>query len=199
MAESSGNDIGSLSIETITGKLSVLPGSVAGGSSGQVSAAVLLPLISKDGTWNLLFTLRTDKVKDHKGQVSFPGGVREVMDESLLQTALRESWEEIGLESKAIKILGSLPEFQSVTNYVIKPFVGMVRYYGPFIIEKKEVAKVFLVPLNWLADSNNWLLRNYDRGGGKIDKVIVYKPYNDQVIWGITAYIVQIFIRTLMG
>ncbi len=193
------NNLDEFSAEIISEKLSLVAQPEILKSPGLLEAAVLVPFIRKEDKWNLLFTLRTTLVKDHKGQVSFPGGSRDSADYSLLGTALREAWEEIGLEDKAIKILGKLPGFISVTNYFITPFVALVDYYGPFIIEKKEVEKIFLVPLTWLADKSNWELRDYDRGYGKLEKVILYKPFEEEVIWGITAYIVQELLKTLIA
>jgi 8-oxo-dGTP pyrophosphatase MutT (NUDIX family) len=92
-------------------------------------AAVLLPLLHKDEELHILFTKRTQTVKAHKGQVSFPGGVRDPDDESLLKTALREAQEEIGLRPEDVEILGALDPITTVTtDFLVYTFVGQIPF-----------------------------------------------------------------------
>ena len=90
------------------------------------NAAVLMPMLCQNGEWALLFTRRTEKVPHHKGQVSFPGGAYEPGDKNSVQTALRETCEEIGLRPEAVRILGELGGMPSVSNYMITPIVGRI-------------------------------------------------------------------------
>ena len=93
------------------------------------SSAVMILLLNKNNIPHLLFTKRTDLVEHHKGQVSFPGGVYDPSDESLLFTAERETFEEIGIRSDAIHVLGELDDFLTVTGFAISPFVGCLMLY----------------------------------------------------------------------
>ena len=104
-----------------------------------IPAAVLVPIFLKQGQYYILFTKRTEKVKEHKGQISFPGGSYEEGDRTLLNTALRESAEEIGLRPKDVEILGELDDGLSLTsNYVISPFVALIPWPYKFIKNKDE-------------------------------------------------------------
>ena len=94
--------------------------------ASRVPSAVLLPIYYKQGQYYILFTKRTEKVKDHRGQISFPGGANELEDLTLLDTALRECEEEIGLDAGAVEVLGELDEMLTLhTNYLVSPFVGV--------------------------------------------------------------------------
>ncbi len=161
-------------------------------------AAVLVPLVQKNDEWHLLFTLRTNSVKDHKGQVSFPGGMKERDDTDLLRTALREIKEEIGVDESDIEILGESPSFDSSTNYFITPIIARVNLCRPLVLETREVQKTFLVPLAWLAEKDNWQYQNYQRKNERIDQVIVYDLFDGEKIWGITAKIVQMLIDQII-
>ena len=150
------------------------------------ASAVLLPLFYDQGQYHVLFTERSDEVVFHKGQVSFPGGTREPSDSSLLQTALRETEEEIGLEAKDIGVLGELDDMLTfVTNYVISPFVGLIPYPHSLKTNGKEVKGIFSVPLSFLMDEANFKLDSY-----------AYE-YEGHTIWGATARILRQFIGLL--
>lgn len=149
-------------------------------------AAVLMPLFFDSGEWHLLFTRRSDRLNDHKGQVSFPGGAWEVGDNDLTSTALRETWEEIGIEPKVVTILGKLEPRELITGFEVTPVVGKILWPYSLKILEDEVAKVFSIPLNWLADEENWILKDHYYQG-QIYKVIYYLPYDGEVLWGASA------------
>ena len=150
------------------------------------ASAVLIPLFYNKGQYHVLFTERSDEVVFHKGQVCFPGGTREPSDSSLLQTALREAEEEIGLEAKDIEILGELDDILTfVTNYVISPFVGFLPYPHSLKTNGREVKGAFSVPLSFLMDEANFKQDSY-----------AYE-YEGHIIWGATARIVRQFIDLL--
>lgn len=157
-------------------------------------ASVLIPLTRIDGQWAVLFTTRTDKVENHKGQVSFPGGAREDTDRDPIFTALRETQEEIGLEPKDVTILGSLPSRRTVSNYIVTPVVGVFPFPYPFVESHHEVNRIFFVPLRWLANSNNWTSFSYDETS---NIVIKFAEYDHEIIWGITAKILVDLVRSL--
>jgi 8-oxo-dGTP pyrophosphatase MutT (NUDIX family) len=154
-------------------------------------AAVLIPLACVDEEWHLLFTRRTDLVDHHKGQVSFPGGRMDSEDISPEATALRETYEEVGITPKDIKMLGSLGKYLTVSNYLVTPFIGIIPWPYTFKIHTLEVSRVFTIPLNWLADPlhrQEMVRKENDRG------VILYLPYDGELLWGVTARITVNFL-----
>jgi 8-oxo-dGTP pyrophosphatase MutT (NUDIX family) len=150
------------------------------------ASAVLIPLFYSQGGYHILFTERSDDVVFHKGQVCFPGGTQEPSDSSLLQTALRESEEEIGLEAKDIEILGELDDMRTfVTNYVISPFVAFIPPPHSLKTNGREVKGAFSVPLSFLMDEANFKQDSY-----------AYE-YEGHIIWGATARILRQFVGLL--
>jgi 8-oxo-dGTP pyrophosphatase MutT (NUDIX family) len=158
-------------------------------------AAVLIPLTERADGLRMLLTERTHTVRDHPGQVAFPGGSEEPEDPDLLTTALRESWEEIGLRPEQVEVAGYLPAQAVISGYAVLPVVGF--YTQPFEprIDPREVASVFEVPFEFLQDSNNLLRVDRERNG------IVLKTYEYQFaghrIWGATALIIRLLLEQL--
>jgi len=147
---------------------------------------VLIPLFYDQGQYHVLFTERSDEVNFHKGQVCFPGGTREPSDASLLQTALRESEEEIALKAKNVEILGELDDSLTLTsNYVISPFVALIPYPYPLKADGREIREIFSIPLSFLMDEANFRQDSY-----------TYE-YEGHIIWGATARILKQFIDLL--
>jgi 8-oxo-dGTP pyrophosphatase MutT (NUDIX family) len=159
-------------------------------------AAVLVPLIWVDEEWQLVFTRRTETVQSHKGQVSFPGGAADPQDDSPEATALREAFEEIGLLPEDVTLLGRLPYLATVTNYIITPVVGRIRWPFDFQPAVDEVSRVFTMPLGWLADPAHREVRPLPRVGYYED-VIYYQPYDGELLWGATARITVEFLRII--
>jgi 8-oxo-dGTP pyrophosphatase MutT (NUDIX family) len=119
--------------------------------SEHTPSAVVLPLFYKNGEHWVLFIKRTVTVEHHKGQISFPGGRREPEDHSLLDTALRELNEEIGVPSTAVEILGELDDSITLTsNYIISTFVGVIPYPYKYILDPKEIAYLIEIPISAL-------------------------------------------------
>src|SRR3990170_3256951 len=115
-------------------------------------AAVLVPLFKKGGDCHLIFTKRTDTVRYHKGEISFPGGVFDESDSALERTALREAFEEIGLKESDVQIIGVLDDIVTVTEFIVTPFVGFFPYPYPFKVSPIEIAELIEVPLSSLLD-----------------------------------------------
>lgn len=161
--------------------------------ASQMPSAVLVPIYCKQGQYYLLFTKRTDTVKDHKGQISFPGGAYEKKDETLLDTALRESAEEIGLAAEAVELLGELDDFLTIgSGYVISPFVAAIPWPYRFKIDPKEVEKIIEVPISALLDNNY-----FNQETVTIDDQLVTTysyEYRGNIIWGATARILNQFL-----
>jgi 8-oxo-dGTP pyrophosphatase MutT (NUDIX family) len=150
------------------------------------ASAVLIPLFYNQGQYHVLFTERSDEVNFHKGQVCFPGGTQEPSDSSLLQTALREIEEEIGLKAKNVEILGEFDDNVTLTsNYVISPFVAFIPHPYPLKADNKEIKEIFSVPLSFLMDEANF----------KQDSCAY--EYEGHIIWGATARILKQFIDLL--
>ncbi|GAB4503422.1 MAG: CoA pyrophosphatase [Anaerolineales bacterium] len=157
-------------------------------------AAVLLPLLRLGNEWYLLYTRRTDQVETHKGQVSFPGGACDAGEEQPEQTALREAEEEIGLHARDVRLLGRLKPLLTITSFRVTPVVGLIPWPYAFRVENAEVARVFLMPLSWLANKRNrW---EFSLPGKKFN-LIVYHPYDGEVLWGATALMTDAFLQVL--
>jgi 8-oxo-dGTP pyrophosphatase MutT (NUDIX family) len=150
-------------------------------------AGVLAPLFFKDGEAQILFTQRTFTVKDHRGQISFPGGVRHASDPDLRATALRETQEEIGLDPRVVEVLGVLPPVDTITGYHIIPFVGLIPHPYDFRPSPLEVKRLLLLPLEGFYEAKRWSTGNYHYHGS-ITRVCYWR-YNREVIWGATARI----------
>lgn len=155
-------------------------------------AAVLVPLFKKGENCHLLFTKRSDQVKHHKGEISFPGGVVDEEDLELERTALREAFEEIGLEEKDVQIIGVLDDIVTTTQFIVTPIVGFFSYPYPFKISEVEIAELIEVPLASLLDEDFFGEQEILRGGRK--EVVYAFQYDRHVIWGATARILRQFL-----
>ncbi|WKZ34804.1 MAG: CoA pyrophosphatase [Anaerolineales bacterium] len=157
-------------------------------------AAVLVPLTHYKDEWHMLFTRRTDRVESHKGQVSFPGGACEADETTPEQTALREAEEEIGMHPADVQVIGRLSRMVTVSSFRVSPIVGVIPWPYAFRVAGVEVARVFTIPLLWLANRNNYWefsLRESDRS------LIAYHPYDGELLWGATARMTVNFLKTL--
>ena len=162
-------------------------------------AAVLLPLFRNATDYHLLFTKRTETVRQHKGQVSFPGGSFELADGELQATALRETYEEVGIQPEHVTILGRLDDLATFsTSFTISPFVGLIPYPYPFRPNPLEVAIVFDAALSALADPT--VQRRYVRARDDGATIEDYEFHvNGHVIWGATARIIHHFLSLING
>ena len=138
-------------------------------------SAVLLPFTYHKNELKLIFTKRSATLVRHKGQVSFPGGMIESDDDNPIDTALRETCEEINLNASQIEILGSLPPFDSQTGYYIYPVIGFIHNLEGLQGNGDEVDKVFCIPYSWLADPENSQLTDYKTKQGIFRKVWFFK------------------------
>lgn len=157
---------------------------------GRRLAAVLVPLYQHNGDYGVIFTKRADTVVHHRGQIAFPGGGHEVQDASLQETALRESAEEIGLQPAHVRVLGQLDDLLTVgSNYLVRPFVGLIPYPYPFVLDRHETASIIEVPLTWLRRHNPPAQEERYQEGRRVQSF--FFDYNGHVIWGATATIVK--------
>jgi 8-oxo-dGTP pyrophosphatase MutT (NUDIX family) len=161
-------------------------------------SAVLLPLYLKGEDYYLVFTRRTQQVKEHKGQISFPGGVYQEADGILVNTALRECAEEIGLVPEKVRVLGELDDIITLTsNYIVSPFVAIIPYPYEFRISQWEIEEIIEAPVLALLDKSR-LREETEVINGK-PEVMRYYDYQGKIIWGATARILHQFLDTVAG
>jgi len=152
---------------------------------GLLPAAVLAPVFEANGQMSLLFTQRTMSLRDHQGQISFPGGVQDPGDTDLLSTALRETEEEIGLQPEVVHLLGNLKPVTTVTGYWINPFVALIPHPYDFRHNHHEVMHLLEFPLAAFCVPERWNSGTY-RHKDHIVQVCCWQ-YGGTVIWGATA------------
>jgi 8-oxo-dGTP pyrophosphatase MutT (NUDIX family) len=160
-------------------------------------AAVLIPIFRDNGEYKIIFTKRTNRVEEHKGQISFPGGAVDKEDVSLEATALREAYEEVGLLREDVTVLGRTDDALTLaSNYIIHPFVGFIPYPYPFRINTVEVKRILEVPLRLF-----WVEDHIDKTGPVEYEGVTYEsliyPYQGDVIWGASARIMENLIEIL--
>ncbi|MBN2495318.1 MAG: CoA pyrophosphatase [Deltaproteobacteria bacterium] len=156
---------------------------------GLVPAAVLVPFVERRDGLRLLMEQRTQSVDEHKGQVSFPGGVVDEGDADAVATALRESWEEVGLRPEDVEVLGLLDDTRTVTGYRITPVVGQVRDAYPFRLSEREVARLLFAPWEMFMQRQGLQREVLDFDGQRLE-VDTY-PFEGTHIWGATARIIR--------
>ncbi|HEY6006944.1 MAG TPA: CoA pyrophosphatase [Geobacteraceae bacterium] len=159
---------------------------------GPVPAAVLLPLFERQGDYHLLFTKRTEHLNHHRGEISFPGGVRQPEDGDLLQTALRETWEEVGIAPAAVTVLGVLDDFYSIHDYIVTPYVGIFPGDLSLTINAAEIERLIEVPLAHLLRPD--IFRTEDWSWRGRTHPVHFYTYGRDEIWGLTAAILKQFL-----
>lgn len=160
-------------------------------------AAVLVPLVLRPDGLQVLLTQRTDHLYDHAGQVSFPGGRREHSDADSVETALRETREEIGLVEDFIEVVGLLDDYETGTGFRVTPVVSFVSEGFTLALDSFEVAEAFEVPLDYLFDPANHQTRSRDFNGRR--RTYYVFEYRDRMIWGATAGMLMNLYRRVSG
>lgn len=158
-------------------------------------AAVLVPMVLRDGCVNVLFTHRTEYLAAHAGQISFPGGRVEAQDVSRADTALRETEEEIGLARGHVQVLGALPEYLLPSGFRITPVVGWIQAPFDTALDPYEVADIFEAPLAHFLDVERYQRHQYHFNGRHRHYVAI--PYEGRYIWGATAGMLLSLARVL--
>ncbi len=167
---------------------------------GRAAAGVLLLLYDVDGETHLLFTKRTELVEYHKGEICFPGGRREPADKDLFTTAVREAFEEVGINPEHVERVGQLDDIVSRgSNFVVSPFVGVLKVPAPYEYshQEREVDEVLEIPVAHLLDDTNGG-RELRRIGDEDVETPFYR-FHRHVIWGATARILAQFLGLLSG
>lgn len=160
----------------------------------KVECAVLIPIYIKEDTHHILFTKRSEKVNHHRGQISFPGGVfSKDEDEDLLQTALRETQEEIGVDRKDIDIVGPISDIETITGFLITPYVGFIPYPYDFNPNPDEIDKIIEVPVKDIYGKETAELVRFG------DEPYMHYAYTsgNTYIWGATARILKQFFDVI--
>ncbi|TGE02707.1 CoA pyrophosphatase [Methylobacterium nonmethylotrophicum] len=152
-------------------------------------AAVLVPVVPRDDGVSVLFTVRASHLRDHSGQIAFPGGKIDPADPSPLAAALREAEEEIGLDRAAVTPIGYLDAYLSGTGFLVTPVVGLVAPDARLSLNPHEVAEAFEVPLDFLMDVANHALHSREWRGRQRRYYAI--PFGERYIWGVTAGIVR--------
>ncbi|XP_073962102.1 mitochondrial coenzyme A diphosphatase NUDT8-like [Choristoneura fumiferana] len=166
------------------------------GKVPSATAAVLIPFCDVNDTASLLYTVRSGNLRSHSGQISFPGGKTD-NNESSLQTALRETHEEIGLTPMRVDVWGQGPAVPGRDNSImITPVVGAISLLKPedLNVNTKEVAEVFTVPLETLCDKNNQYYTQFSNG-----YILPVFVAADKKIWGLTAFLTHAFLSSLLS
>jgi len=166
-----------------------------GREAASTPAAVLIPLIAHTDALSVLFTQRTAHLKNHSGQVSFPGGRAEPGDASAEFTALRETEEEIGLAMQRVEVLARLPDYRTRTGFRVTPVLGLVAPPLELAPDPREVAEVFEVPLAFFMEERNRQHRTREFQGRQVGYYVF--EYGERVIWGATAGILVNLNRML--
>jgi 8-oxo-dGTP pyrophosphatase MutT (NUDIX family) len=166
-----------------------------GSSLAGIPAAVLVGLLAHPGGPHVILTERSAHLKDHPAEISLPGGRIEACDDGPAAAALRETFEEIGLAPERVELLGCLPACETVTGFRVFPFVGWIEPPVEFVLETREVADVFQVPLSWVLDPANHRRESIVRHGEVHTYYVL--PYAGHRIWGATAGILVGLARVL--
>ncbi len=161
-------------------------------ADGLRPAAVLVPLLVRNGEDCLLFTRRTEHLPHHGGEISFPGGARHAEDPDLASTARRETEEELGIRADLIELHGRLDDFWSIHGYHVVPFVGTIPHPYSYRVADFEIAEVIEAPLDHFRRPGVHHVEDWSHRG-RVHPVDFYR-YGEHVIWGLTAAILRQFL-----
>ena len=197
-------DLDSLSIDDIRARLHAQAGTTYDVppellSDSAREAAVLVPFVREHDAWHIVYIRRTTHDSDrHSGQVAFAGGKRDPIDETLEQTALREAEEEIGLAAADVEVLGHINHHHTVSEFQVRPYVATMPWPYALTPDTVEVARIFTLPLTWLADTRNYRTEQRQHPDSQRPwPVVYYEHYDGELLWGATARMTLSLISVL--
>lgn len=158
-------------------------------------SSVLIPLYECDGETFIIFTKRSQKLKHHKGQISFPGGKFETSDIDLKTTALRETYEEIGIKQEDVTIIGQMDSMITITNFEVTPYIGHFKYPYEFKVNSDEIDVLIKTPLKHFFDESISRIEKKMIFGEEID--VHFYDYNEYTIWGATGKMLHDFLKII--
>ncbi len=162
------------------------------------AAAVLVPIQETPAGEHLVLTRRAAHLNHHQGQIAFPGGKIDPEDSGALAAALRESQEEIGINTADVRILGQLDQVTAAYSFMITPFVGSIPHPYPFVVNRDETAEVFTVPIAELLHQARFEIEPRPPHSNRRDPIYHFY-YDGRDIWGATARIVKQFLEIAYG
>jgi mutator protein MutT len=154
-------------------------------------ACVLIPLIRNGAGWSILFTRRAENLAAHSGQISFPGGAVEE-GETLVQAAVREAEEEVGIPPRHVELIGRLDDVITHSGFLVAPFVGVIHEPVQYVIQEAEVVEVFEVPMEALLDVRNPEIRYVPFRGKEFPSYFYHHEGHE--IWGLTGRMLKAFL-----
>ena len=160
-----------------------------------LEASVLIPILTFKKDLEILLTKRSNSLRNHPGQIAFPGGKKDQIDSSPIETALRETQEEVGLNPKNVEIIASLPSHKTATGFVIKPYLGLINQPFSETLRQGEVDEIFTVPYEYILNEKNFSIHTRKWNGSQRSYYVV--PYGPYYIWGATARILLNLSRAL--
>ena len=160
-----------------------------------LEASVLIPILTFKKDLEILLTKRSNNLKNHPGQIAFPGGKKDQSDSSPIETALRETQEEVGLNPKNVEIIASLPSHKTATGFVIKPYLGLINQPFSETLRQGEVDEIFTVPYEYILNEENFSIQTRKWNGSQRSYYVV--PYGPYYVWGATARILLNLSRAL--
>jgi 8-oxo-dGTP pyrophosphatase MutT (NUDIX family) len=163
-----------------------------------VPAAVLVPLVERGDDLTVLLTQRATQLKNHAGQISFPGGRVELSDDGPREAALREAKEEIGLDASFVTVAGYMPDHVIVSGFLVTPVVAFVQPGFELLLDAREVESTFEVPVRYLFDPENHRTRRRRIGTSEYEIDVIDIPFGAHNIWGATAGMIFTLYRMCM-
>tara|TARA_Y100001958_G_C21227905_1_gene553370 strand:+ start:1402 stop:2010 length:609 start_codon:yes stop_codon:yes gene_type:complete len=160
-----------------------------------LEASVLIPILTFKKDLEILLTKRSNNLKNHPGQIAFPGGKKDQIDSSPIETALRETQEEVGLNPKDVEIIASLPSHKTATGFVIKPYLGLINQPFSETLRQGEVDEIFTVPYEYILNEKNFSIQT--RKWNESQRSYYVVPYGPYYVWGATARILLNLSRAL--
>ena len=161
-----------------------------------LEASVLIPVLTFKEDLEILLTKRSLNLRNHPGQIAFPGGKKEECDSNPMETALREAEEEIGLKTSHVEVISSLPTHKTATGFTIKPYIGLVEKPFKKTLQWGKVDEVFTIPVGHILNRKNFSIQTRKWNG--IERRYYIVPFGPYYIWGATARILLNFSKALI-